>query len=263
MVDELIQIPSHSCTLNMNYLPSGLLWVLLAWDGPKIELPDTKNVWGKPGKADPIMLIFLSYSMPGCPMISLSCPFLSLTTPDMFLMSSIIALPLAGHMEEKIVSFLLFGPSYFLRSILYQLWCPSDERAVALHRHSKSAVTGWVAESSLDGQSWILVLDLWLTWESDLCFLDVCDCFCVREGWPLTFCVEGMCGILWRVTARENRMLFGRQGERRSGAGHFSFCIFPPPDTWLFSQLHWEVTELTVSLRRLLFSPIDAGLGVG
>lgn len=160
-----------------------------------------------------------------------------------------------------------FSPIWSLATS-WDLFCTSYgahqmNGAVSLHRHSKSAMTGRVAESSLDGQSWILVLDLRLTWGSDLCFLGLCDRFCVREGRPLTFCVGGMCGILWRVTARENRMLFGRQAERRSGAGYFYFCIFPPPDTWLLSQLPWGVTEQTVSLRRLLSSPTDTGLGVG
>ena len=80
--------------------------------------------------------------------------------------------------------------------------------AVSLHRHSKSAVTGWVAESSLDGQSWILVLDLRLTWESDLCFLcqrrPTPDFLCRRYVWdPLESNSEGKQDVVWKTRGEE------------------------------------------------------------
>ena len=68
-------------------------------------------------RADPVLLIFLSYPRPGCPsVVSLSCPFLSLTSTELFVRSSVITLSLAEHTEEKREekSFHIFNSPVFL-----------------------------------------------------------------------------------------------------------------------------------------------------
>ena len=150
-----------------------------------------------------------------CAPLSLSCPFLSLTTPDMFLMSSIIALPLAGHMEEKIVCFLLFGPSYFLRSILYQLWCPSDERGsfspqalqVCSDRVGSRKLSWWTELNSGPGSA--ADLGEWPLFPGPLWSL-LCqrrptpDFLCRRYVWdPLESNSEGKQDVVWKTRGEE------------------------------------------------------------
>ena len=167
------------------------------------------------------------FSMPGWPVISLPCPFLSLTTPDTFLMSSIITLPLAGNMEEKI---LLFIPGYFLRSILYQLWCPSDEQGsfspqvlqVCNDRVGSRKFSWWTELNSGPGSAadlggWpLLPGPLWLPLRQRRLTPDL---LCWRYVWdPLERNCKGKQDVVFLGKSRE--------GERRSSAEYCSFLYF-------------------------------------
>ena len=130
-------------------------------------------------------------------------------------MSSIIALPLAGHMEEKIVCFLLFGPSYFLRSILYQLWCPSDERGsfspqalqVCSDRVGSRKLSWWTELNSGPGSA--ADLGEWPLFPGPLWSL-LCqrrptpDFLCRRYVWgPLESNSEGKQDVVWKTRGEE------------------------------------------------------------
>ena len=142
-------------------------------------------------------------------------------------MSSIITLPLAGNMEEKI---LLFIPGYFLRSILYQLWCPSDERGsfspqvlqVCNDRVGSRKFSWWTELNSGPGSAadlggWpLLPGPLWSPLRQRRLTPDF---LCWRYVWdPLERNCKGKQDVVFLGKSRE--------GERRSSAEYCSFLYF-------------------------------------